>query len=124
MIVLDTNYILRFLLKDNEEMFAEAKSVITYQHCLILNEVIAEVVYVLSGVYQMPKAEISQTLCKLISLDNLNMHESKLVLIEALGFYEAKNIDFIDCYLCALREKYTVKSFDKKLQKCIQPDMS
>ena len=101
-------------------MHAQAKVVISQQHCLVLNEVMAEVVYVLEGVYQMPKSLISQTLSKLISLDNLSMHESKSVLIEALSFYESKNIDFIDCYLCALRDKYTVKSFDTKLQKCIK----
>ena len=108
------------MLNDNQEMHAQAKVVISQQHCLVLNEVMAEVVYVLEGVYQMPKSLISQTLSKLISLDNLSMHESKSVLIEALSFYESKNIDFIDCYLCALRDKYTVKSFDTKLQKCIK----
>ena len=120
MIVLDANYILRFLLHDNEAMFTEAKAVISKQQCMVLNEVVAEVVYVLSGVYQMPKAVISQTLSQLISLDNLIMHESKSVLIEALSYYDAKNIDYIDCYLCALREKYIIKSFDKKLNKCIR----
>ena len=120
MIVLDANYILRFLLHDNEAMFKEAKAVIGKQQCLVLNEVLAEVVYVLSGVYQMPKAVISQTLSQLISLDNLVMHESKCVLIEALSYYDSINIDYIDCYLCALREKYSIKSFDKKLNKCIR----
>ncbi|RLD06109.1 MAG: hypothetical protein DRI65_07430 [Chloroflexota bacterium] len=120
MIVLDANYILRFLLDDNEAMFKEAKAVIGQQQCLVLNEVLAEVVYVLSGVYQMPKAVISQTLSQLISLDNLVMHESKSVLVEALSYYDSKNIDYIDCYLCALREKYSIKSFDKKLNKCIR----
>lgn len=120
MIVLDANYILRFLLDDNETMFKEAKAVIGQQQCLVLNEVLAEVVYVLSGVYQMPKAVISQTLSQLISLDNLVMHESKSVLVEALSYYDSKNIDYIDCYLCALREKYSIKSFDKKLNKCIR----
>ena len=120
MIVLDANYILRFLLEDNKKMFEEAKLIISQQHCLILNEVIAEVVYVLNGVYEMPKTIIAQTLSQFISLENLTMHESKLVLIEALDFYQSKNIDFIDCYLCALRDKYQIKSFDKKLNKCLK----
>ena len=120
MIVLDANYILRFLLNDNAAMFAEAREVISREQCFVLNEIIAEVVYVLSGVYKMPKSLIAQTLVKFISLENLTMHESKSVLIEALNFYESKNIDFIDCCLCALREKYRVKTFDKKLNKCLQ----
>jgi len=121
MIVLDANYILRFLLNDNEKMFLEAKNVIIQENCLILNEVMAEVVYVLSGVYEMPKDLISKTLSQFIKLENLSTHEPKMVLIDALKYYQSKNIDFVDCYLCALKEKYTVKSFDKKLKKCLKP---
>jgi len=47
------------------------------------------------------------------------MHEPKSVLLEALKIYESKNLDFLDCYLCALKDKYEVKSFDKKLMKCV-----
>ncbi len=44
MILLDANYILRFLLKDNLEMFEIAKDCIVNNKCLIPNEVLAEVV--------------------------------------------------------------------------------
>ena len=44
----------------------------------------------------------------------------KTNLIKALKFYETMNLDFVDCYLCALKEKYEVKSFDKKLMKCVK----
>jgi len=53
--VLDTNYILRYLLDDNHEMHLVAKNVIHSNACLVLNEVIAEVIYVLKGVYDTPK---------------------------------------------------------------------
>ena len=119
MILLDTNYILRYLLRDNEAMFEEAKGVINHQHCFLLNEVVAEVVYVLHGVYKTPKSVIAKTLSNFVSLPSMNMHESKTVLLKALEFYHTKNIDYIDCYLCALKEKYEVKSFDKKLMKCV-----
>lgn len=120
MIALDANYILRYLLQDNEEMFNKAKEIIEREYCLVLNEVLAEVVYVLSGVYQVPKEEIVNTLSELLMLDNLSMHEEKSYLLNALQIYLSKNIDYVDCYLCSLSDKYTIKTFDKKLQKCVK----
>jgi predicted nucleic-acid-binding protein len=119
MIALDTNYILRYLLDDNHEMHLVAKKVIHSNACLVLNEVISEVIYVLRGVYDTPKARIVKSLSNFIKMENLSMHEDKDVLLDSLKIYESKNLDFVDCYLCALSDKYEVKSFDKKLMKCM-----
>ena len=119
MIVLDTNYILRYLLDDNHEMFLEAKDVIESNACLILNEVVAEVIYVLLGVYKVSKQNISESLCDFMEMENVSMLESKEILLSSLKLFESKNLDFVDCYLCALKNKYDVKSFDKKLMKCV-----
>lgn len=119
MIVLDANYILRYLLRDDEKMFLAAKEVIVHEYCLLLNEVLAEVVYVLQGVYKTPKNVIAQTLSSFVSLDSMMMYESKIVFIEALHLYSDKNLDYVDATLCALKDKYEVKSFDKKLMKCV-----
>jgi predicted nucleic-acid-binding protein len=120
MILLDTNYILRYLLRDNEKMFRASQKVIGNQHCLVLESVLAEVVYVLSGVYNVPKLLISKTLSQFISLDNISLNENISVFITALEFYQSKNLDFVDCCLCARKDKFEIKSFDKKLTKCIQ----
>ncbi len=119
MIVLDANYVLRYLLRDNEVMFEQAKEVISKESCFLLNEVLAEVVYVLEGVYKTPKDVIAETLSSFVSLSSISMYESKNVMAEALKLFERKNLDFVDCVLCALKEKYEVKSFDKKLMKCV-----
>lgn len=119
MIVLDANYILRYLLDDNEEMSIVARETIQRENCLVFNEVIAEVIYVLSGVYKVPKTIIAKTLSDFILLRNLGMHEDKSFLVDALRLYQSKSLDFIDCYLCALNEKYTIKTFDKNLMKCL-----
>jgi len=100
-------------------MHLVAKNVIHSNACLVLNEVIAEVIYVLKGVYDTPKDRIVKSLSNFIKAANLSMHEPKSVLLEALKIYESKNLDFLDCYLCALKDKYEVKSFDKKLMKCV-----
>ncbi|CAA6803188.1 MAG: Unknown protein [uncultured Sulfurovum sp.] len=119
MIVLDTNYILRYLLDDNHEMYLEAKKIIDTNACLVLNEVVSEVIYVLRGVYSVPKEVIVKSLTSFINMQNLSMYEPKDTLLKALQIYESKNLDFVDCYLCALAHKYEVKSFDKKLMKCV-----
>lgn len=119
MMVLDANYILRYLLADNEKMYPIAKATIQNEYGLLLNEVIAEVVYVLSGVYEVPKTEIAEKLTGLIMLENLTMHEDKRYIVKALQIYQSKNLDFVDCCLCALGEKYQVKTFDKKLNRCL-----
>ena len=120
MILLDTNYILRYLLQDNEEMFRTSKKVIGSQHCFVLESVLAEVVYVLSGIYKIPKPLVSKTLSQFISLDNISMNETISIFITALEFYQSKNLDFVDCCLCARKDRFEIKSFDKKLTKCIQ----
>jgi len=47
------------------------------------------------------------------------MYESKSLFLQALKLYGNTNLDFVDCCICALRDKYSVKSFDKKLMKCV-----
>jgi len=119
MILLDANYILRFLIKDNEEMYEIAKDVITNSDCFIDNEVLAEVVFVLMKVYHISKTDIRDVLIRFLSFDNILL-TNKAVLIKALDIFAKKNIDFVDAILCAKSDKYEIKTFDKKLLKCIK----
>ena len=100
MIVLDANYILRYLLRDNEAMFLQAKEVIGQKACFLLSEVLAEVVYVLQGVYKVPKQEIVQSLHTLVSLSSISMYESKSIMFEALQLFESRKFRF--CRLLSL----------------------
>jgi predicted nucleic-acid-binding protein len=119
MIVLDTNYILRFLIKDNEEMYYESRNVIKNNDCFIDNEVLAEVIFVLLKVYKTSKNNIRISLEKFLSLPNIILN-SKVTILKALEIFDEKNLDFVDAILCAKSEKYEVKTFDKKLNKCIR----
>lgn len=49
--ILDTNYVLRHLLRDVPDMFEVAYNEIMHGNCLVHPEVIAEAVYVLKFVY-------------------------------------------------------------------------
>ncbi len=119
MIVLDANYILRFLLNDNEAMYEISKNTIISNECFIDNEVFAEVVFVLLKVYKVPKSDIRTTLEKFISFNNI-LFNSKETIIGALKIFDEKNLDFVDAILCIKSQKYIVKTFDKKLNKCIE----
>ena len=57
---------MRFLLKDNLEMFEVTKKCIVKNDCLIPNEVLAEVVYVLLKVYHTQKKDIKDSLINLL----------------------------------------------------------
>ncbi|MEN4054280.1 PIN domain-containing protein [Sulfurimonas sp. NWX79] len=105
MIILDANYILRFLLKDNLEMFEIAKDCMLNNMCLIPNEVLAEVVFVLLKVYHTEKKEIKETLTSLL----MNIHiAEKENMLRALEIFDNKNLDFVDSVLCAKSKEYTV----------------
>jgi predicted nucleic-acid-binding protein len=119
MIVLDTNYILRFLIKDNEKMYLEARNIIKNNDCFIDNEVLAEVVFVLLKVYKTSKDDIKTSLEKFLSLPNIILN-SKVTILKSLKLFDEKNLDFVDAILCAKSKKYEVKTFDKKLNNCIK----
>lgn len=117
--MLDANYILRFLLQDNLEMYEVSKECITNNECVIPNEVLAEVVFVLLKVYNVAKKDIQTTLISILEYDNI-MIADKAIIIESLEIFGDKNLDFVDCILCAESKNYTIKTFDKKLLKCIE----
>ena len=120
MILLDANYILRYLLKDNEEMFTIAKETINNNSCMVLNEVVAEVVYVLEKVYKVTKSDLVGAVSSFLLQSNIVMVSEKANVLLALNYYAEKNIDFVDGYLCALKDEFEVKTFDKKLLKCCE----
>ncbi len=118
MIRLDTNYILRYLLNDNEKMATVAEEVILHNEVHIANEVWAEVVYVLEGVYDLKKEKISSVLLSLLQAENIQVID-KYTLIKALEIFAQKKLDFVDCLLCAYAGVDEVLTFDKKLKKCV-----
>ena len=118
MIRLDTNYILRYLLNDDEKMASIAEEAIRYKAVHISNEVWAEVVYVLEGVYGLKKEEISKVLRSLLKFENIHVID-KYKLSKALELFALKKLDFVDCLLCAYASTDEVLTFDKKLNKCV-----
>jgi len=85
----------------------------------ISNEILAEVVYVLLGVYEIKKEDISTQLIELINFNNISVSNHNIIQ-KALEFFKTKNIDFVDCLLCSYSTQDEIITFDKKLNKCVE----
>ncbi len=116
--LLDANMILRYLLNDNEEMASEAETIISEGSVQVTIEVMAEVVYVLKGVYYIERDKIKNSLLDFLSEVQSNDME---VLKVGLKIYAEENLDFVDCILYAYNRVrgYEIKTFDKKLRRLL-----
>ena len=114
MVMLDTNMILRYLLNDNENMRETAKKYLCAGNVWITLEVVAELVYVLNGVYKLERKAIAE---KIIRFLNVADCKESAVLQLALNTYALHNLDFVDCILYAYNEVKGIEiaTFDKKL---------
>ncbi len=123
-VLLDANVVLRFLVRDNEDLYAKSLTVIKdiesgKIEALLLDFIMAEIVYVLKRIYKVEKDAIANALKKLLLNDNIYT-DNKIVTFEALDIYANKNIDFADAMLCAKKnlEGFEIISFDKDMRKC------
>jgi len=118
MIRVDTNIIVRYLADDIEDQALKAQKILENKRVFISNEVLAEVIYVMCGIYEFSRKEVSEALIELIEFDNIFV-ERKLFLKKALELFISTKLDFVDCLLCSYSEIDEIKTFDKKLLKCI-----
>lgn len=121
--MLDANAVLRFLLQDNEEQFQQVRAVTRAQSCYVTIEVLAEVCYVLEGLYQVPREDIVDSFRK---LNNDVIVLNADVLLRALEiFVQPPKLDFIDCILYGYKKEkgISILTFDRKLQKRLDDTM-
>ncbi|MBS3771495.1 MAG: PIN domain-containing protein [Bacteroidales bacterium] len=118
--IVDADIILRYLLKDIEELHTKAVQIIDNKQIHIPFEVIAEVFYVFEKIYEVPRSEIKEALSTLLNYPNISTLNIN-ILNEALKIYEKQKIDFVDSLLVAYNhiQKDTIYSFDKKLNKLL-----
>ncbi|MDE6787720.1 MAG: PIN domain-containing protein [Ruminococcus sp.] len=119
--MLDTNMIIRYLIRDNEDMAEQVKHILKTEEVLVLPEVIAEVIYVMIKVYEYDRIIVADTLLRFVNLSAvvLDKHE---VVKAGLKFFRDTSLDFVDCLLCAYHTEqgYEICTFDKKLNKLIE----
>lgn len=117
--LIDANVALRYLLEDNDEQAQLAAQAIA-SGAEITVEVLAECVYVLSGVYGVPRSMIAESLGLL--LDDVECRRRGIA-ASALGLYSGSRLDFVDCLLLAenLENGREILTFDKKLSRRLVP---
>lgn len=124
MTFIDTNYFLRFLLKDIDEQHQEAKAIFNRA---ALGEVTAftsiivffEIYWVLSSFYEKEEDELVETLQKILSMEFIEL-ESRELLREALEVFTETNVELEDAFNLTYAKASGAndfKTFNQKLGK-------
>ena len=121
----DTNFILRYLLRDNEAHFAEAaeyfeKVRVGKEAALIAESALVECLYVLTKHYKVPRAEASGSLHGILLYKGV-INPNREALVRTLSLFAETTLDPVDCLLIAMTaiEGQVVRSFDQALLKRI-----
>ena len=122
-VLLDANVLIRFLRADHAEHYEKVTHLIARAESgevrlVLLDAVVAEVVYVLSSVYGASPAAIAKGLQPFLFHGGVDCPGAS-VLADALKRFTAKKVDFMDAYLAAqsLATGTPVCSFDKDFRK-------
>ena len=124
MIFVDTNYFLRFLLKDNNSQhlvakklfLSAAKGEIDVTTSII---VFFEIYWVLKSYYEKNKDELNKTLNKILNLTFIKLAERE-ILTKSLKLFKTTTLSLEDCYNLLLAKEIATDdfaSFDEKLKK-------
>ena len=123
-VLLDANVVIRFLVRDDEILYQKSYEIMQEieqgkTEALLMDFILAEIIYVLKRIYKIDKIQISNALKKILLNDNFYT-DNKLVTFEALDIYANKNIDFADAMLCAKKnlEGFEIVSFDRDMRRC------
>jgi predicted nucleic-acid-binding protein len=103
---MDTNVLVRFLVRDDESQFEQARQLIEHQihgrqPLYIPITVALELDWVLRARYKLDKKAVTDIYTRLLRTMELNF-ESESALEIALHHYKARNVDFADCLHAAL----------------------
>ncbi|MGI6412134.1 MAG: PIN domain-containing protein [Syntrophomonadaceae bacterium] len=116
----DANVMLRYLLRDNEDLFSQAESLIKSAEAgeiriRLASLTVAEMVWVMDSFYNLDRDRLVEILTTLITADGVVTDEKELML-KALVDYHANNVDFIDAYLANRADSLgdPVATFDNK----------
>ena len=119
----DTNFYLRFILKDNRGQAKKSKEFLTKAKkgkikIIFPPEVILEMEFVLRSVYSLSKKEVVRYLLPLIKTDYLEIKEREIWLV-AFKVFQETNLSLLDIFLFlkAKKEKAQILSFYKDFKK-------
>ena len=116
----DTSILIRHLTGDPPALARRATAWLARRHELILVDlVLAELVYVLESFYERPRNEVATFARSLLAMDSIRSADD-LLLLRALELYESARLDFADAYLVAAAELSGIEriaSFDRRIDR-------
>lgn len=120
MIGLDTNILVRYLTKDDDQQWKKAVEIVEGgEQCFIANVVICELIWVLRGQpYSFSKEEISNTIDMMLQCAVFEW-ENRSVVYQALQRFKQGNADFSDYLIGAVAQQSgctITATFDRKLR--------
>lgn len=116
MIAIDTNVVVRFIVKDDMAQFAKAERLVASEPVLVLNTVILESEWVLRKIYRNTPDKIGGALKAFVSLETVHAEDIDEMII-ALDAY-AKGMDLADAmHLAQSSSAQIFATFDKSLQR-------
>lgn len=122
-VIVDTNVLLRFLVKDNSVLGTKAeeffKNAAKGKFAIKLNElIVAECLWVLISHYKYSKEQAVGALRQLILREEFKIRD-KVLINESLVFYLENNISWVDSYLYCQSKSNGLEliTFDEKLAK-------
>lgn len=116
-ILIDTNLIIRFLVNGDHKKVSKIEELLKNKNNknILLDTVVAEIVWVLSSYYELDKTEVVEKVRALIHVETVECNS--FLISRALTIWEENNISYIDSYLAAVAQlgNIVLYSYDKKL---------
>ena len=123
--VVDTNFILRYLLADNKEQYKKTKTIFDQARdgriqIKLEQSVFVEVIFVLSSFYKTPKDKIIETMHSFLSYKSIEAEKD--LFHNALEIYQNHSIHIVDSIIAAktIQSDSPILTFDKKLENIMQ----
>ena len=124
---IDTNILMRFLVKDDADQFAQALGLFQGAadgqcEIVVTDVLVAEVVWVTTATkfYALDRSLVADKLTAFIVQPGIRCyHNNAEALVDALARFKQTNCGFFDCYLAALAapSEDAIASFDRDLRK-------
>lgn len=117
--IIDTNLIIRFLVNDDPQKASGVEQLLKDKSSknVLLDTVVAEIIWVLSSYYSLDKKEIIEKIMSLIHVDTIECNA--FLINRSLVVWEENSISYIDAYITSFAElgNMTIYSYDRRLSK-------
>lgn len=121
MVMADANTMIRCIIGDDDKKIQELQEIRATQKIIYTMEVIAEVVYVLTKVYDVSREEASEVIQRFLKSRNIVCTNDEIA-VKSLQLFGENHLDFVDNVLLAYHQLrgITIYSYDRKLINAIK----